>query len=182
MGGAIRAESSPAGTTFWVELDLAEDTVTDLMGSPARDLDAAPPAPRERHRSTVLYVEDNLSNLRLIKYILELRPGVELVPAMQGRLALDLAHAHGAALILLDLHLPDIGGQEVLEQLRADDRTRHIPVVVVSADATPPQMDRLLRAGARAYLTKPLNVREFLSVLDDVLGASSEVAGPAAGT
>jgi PAS domain S-box-containing protein len=181
MGGSIRADSGPGGTTFWVELDLAEDSVTDLMGSPSRAFDTAPQKAAETSRSTVLYVEDNLSNLRLIKYILELRPGVELVPAMQGRLALDLAHAHRVALILLDLHLPDISGQEVLEQLRGDERTRHIPVVVVSADATPPQIERLLRAGARTYLTKPLNVREFLKVLDDSLSTSTEVAGPAAG-
>jgi PAS domain S-box-containing protein len=181
MGGAIWADSGSGGTTFWIELDTAEPAVADLVGSPARAFDAASQTPAAGGRSTVLYVEDNLSNLRLIRYILELRPGVELVPAMQGRLALDLAHAHRVALILLDLHLPDISGQEVLEQLRADERTRHIPVVVVSADATPPQIERLLRAGARAYLTKPLNVREFLTVLDDTLSASPEVAGPGSG-
>jgi signal transduction histidine kinase/CheY-like chemotaxis protein len=169
MGGAIRAESGPQGTTFWVELEIAETAATELLGTGRMPLDARPPGWLERRRGTVLYVEDNLANLRLIRSILELRPGIDLVPATQGRLAFELAHAHRVDLVLLDLNLPDMRGEDVLQRLRADERTRHVPVVVVSADATPRQIDRLRAVGARAYLTKPLDVEEFLSVLDEAL-------------
>ena len=85
----------------------------------------------------MLYVEDNLSNLRLIERILGQRPGVRLLSAMQGRLGWDLARQHLPDLIVLDLHLPDVRGEDVLRWLGDDPRTRGIPVVVLSADATP---------------------------------------------
>jgi CheY-like chemotaxis protein len=88
---------------------------------------------------------------------------------MQGRLGLELGREHQPDLILLDLHLPDIDGDEVLEQLQCDERTAGIPVVMLSADATPRQIERLKAAGAFEYLTKPLNVRRFIAVLDEVL-------------
>jgi CheY-like chemotaxis protein len=127
--------------------------------------DAAAPA------STVLYVEDNLSNLKLIERLITHRPSIKLVATMQGRLGVDLAREHRPDLILLDLHLPDINGDEVLLQLQADEMTRDIPVVMLSADATPRQIERLLSIGARDYLIKPLNVHKFLQVLDGILGA-----------
>ena len=88
---------------------------------------------------------------------------------MQGRLGLELAREHLPALVLLDLHLPDISGDEVLQRLRDDPVTAKIPVVIVSADATPGQIQRLLNAGALAYLTKPIDVAELLGMLDDHL-------------
>ncbi len=87
---------------------------------------------------------------------------------MQGRLGLDLAREHRPDLILLDLHLPDMPGEEFLLRLRAMPETREIPVVVISADATPGQTDRLLASGARGYLTKPVEVKKFLALLDEV--------------
>jgi CheY-like chemotaxis protein len=112
-------------------------------------------------------VEDNLSNLKLVEQIFAGQPQVRLIPAMQGALGLELARLHRPDLILLDLHLPDMGGDTVLERLRADDATRDIPVVVVSADATKGQIRRLLDAGASDYLTKPLDVRRFLEVVNE---------------
>src|SRR5206468_1857105 len=120
-------------------------------------------APAERD-GTVLYVEDNLSNLRLVERTLALRPGVKLIPAMQGRLGLALAQQHRPDLILLDLHLPDISGDQVLRELQGDPGLRQTPVVVLSADATPGQVQRLLAAGVRAYLSKPLDVRQLLAL------------------
>ena len=121
---------------------------------------------------TVLYIEDNLSNLRLVERTIALRPGVKLIPAMQGRLGLALAQQHRPDLILLDLHLPDISGDQVLRALHEDPELSQTPVVVLSADATPGRVQRLLGAGARAYLTKPLDVRQFLVLLDEALPAS----------
>ena len=89
---------------------------------------------------------------------------------MQGRLCLDLTREHHPDLILLDLHLPDIGGAEVLRRLRESPETREIPVVVVSADATPRQIERLRADGARDYLTKPFDVKKFLALVDEILG------------
>ncbi|MPY94530.1 MAG: response regulator [Acidimicrobiia bacterium] len=88
---------------------------------------------------------------------------------MQGRLGLGLAREHRPAVVLLDLHLPDVSGQEVLQRLREDPTTATIPVVILSADATPGQVQRLLASGAAAYLTKPFDVRQLLRVLDDLL-------------
>ena len=88
---------------------------------------------------------------------------------MQGRLGVEIASKHRPDLVLLDLHLPDIPGNEVLRLLREDRRTRAIPVVVISADATRGQVDRLMEAGARAYLTKPLDVAQFLKLVSDIL-------------
>jgi CheY-like chemotaxis protein len=92
---------------------------------------------------------------------------------MQGRLGLDLAREHRPDLILLDLHLPDMTGAEVLDLLGEDPATSDIPVVIISADATPGQIQRLLSAGALEYLTKPLDVRRFLDVVDTTLNGGS---------
>ena len=90
---------------------------------------------------------------------------------MLGRLGLELAAEHRPDLILLDLHLPDIGGDEVLAKLRADERTKDIPVVVLSADATDRSPGPLLETGAEAYLTKPIGVRELLEVVDTFMAS-----------
>jgi len=117
----------------------------------------------------VLYIEDNLSNLRLLERILARRPGVTLLSAMQGSRGIELARDHQPDLIILDLHLPDLPGSDVLARLSADPRTRGIPVVILSADATPGQIKRLLEQGAREYLTKPLDIRQVLALVDDTL-------------
>src|SRR5207302_1214290 len=97
------------------------------------------------------------------------RTGLVLLTAMQGSIGLDLARQHQPDLILLDLHLPDIPGQEVLRHLQSDPRTRDIPVIVISADATPSQIRDLLAMGARAYLTKPIDVSRFFGTIDEAL-------------
>jgi CheY-like chemotaxis protein len=97
------------------------------------------------------------------------QPHIELLTAMQGGLGVELARQHLPDLILLDLHLPDIRGHEVLARLRAEQTTRDIPVVVISADATAGQIKRLMAAGARSYLTKPLDMREFFRVIDETI-------------
>ena len=118
----------------------------------------------------MLYIEDNLSNLRLVERVLSRRPGVRLISAMRPQLGLDLAADHHPDLVLLDLHLPDMPGQEVPRRLRAEPRTAEVPVVILSADARPTLVDQLLAQGARAFLTKPLDVKELLELLDVVAG------------
>jgi signal transduction histidine kinase len=169
MGGSLAADSRVGeGSTFWLELPQASpsDHADDESASP----EAPPPTPVViEHRTKVLYVEDNLSNLRLVERILARRREAELLVAIQGSLALELAAQHQPDLVLLDLHLPDMPGEEVLQRLRADPSTKNIPVVIVSADATPGQIERLLAAGATDYLTKPLDVVAFLTIVDKVL-------------
>ncbi|MFH0945263.1 MAG: ATP-binding protein, partial [Planctomycetota bacterium] len=162
MGGTIGVESTVGvGSRFWVELPETElvaarpEATADLDEEPAAGAAAA---------GTVLYVEDNISNFRLVERVLALRGEVRLIPAMLGGLGLDLAREHRPDLVLLDLHLPDMNGEELLGRLRADPATRHIPVVVLSADATPGQVEQLLAAGARAYLTKPLDIGKLLAL------------------
>ena len=93
---------------------------------------------------------------------------IELITAMQGSVGLELAKQHALDLILLDLHLPDMPGWQVLAHLKGDERTYAIPVVVISADATKRQIKRLLDAGAHTYLTKPLDIVEFFRVIDEI--------------
>jgi CheY-like chemotaxis protein len=131
-------------------------------------------------KRTILYIEDNLSNLTLVEQILTEQPEIELLTAMQGQVGLDLARQHSPDLILLDLHLPDLAGWEVLARLKADEATGRIPVVVISADATARQVERLLDAGARAYLTKPLDVAKFVQVVEKTTKVSNEISQCAA--
>jgi CheY-like chemotaxis protein len=118
----------------------------------------------------VLYIEDDPANFVLVQRILEQRPEVKLLQATRGEIGLTLAETHGPRLILLDLNLPDIHGSEVLRRVQQNAATMHIPVVVISADATASQIERLLSAGARNYVTKPFNIEPFLAVVDEILG------------
>ncbi|MGH8888825.1 MAG: ATP-binding protein [Acidothermaceae bacterium] len=118
---------------------------------------------------TLLYIEDNLTNLQLMQRIVGRRPGIRLLHAFQGRMGLDLARTGHADMVMLDLHLPDMAGIEVLGQLLSDPATADVPVYVVSADATAGQVVRMRAAGAAGYLTKPLDVRRVLALLDSVL-------------
>ncbi len=166
MNGAIGATSTVGqGSTFWVELPQTESPEGLAEAETAR---VETPRPVET-RGVVLYVEDTLSNTRLVERVLKQRPGVRLLSAIQGRLGLELARQHQPQLVLLDLHLPDMSGQDVLRELRGDPRTAAIPVVIVSADASPGQTQRLLAAGAQEFMPKPLDVRKLLDVVDAAL-------------
>jgi PAS domain S-box-containing protein len=165
MGGALALESTGAeGSVFRVDLLGAADPLRAAEDANAPAVVQAP------HRAaTLLYVEDNLANLSLVETILLSRPGWRTIPAMQGQLGVELAREYLPDVVLLDLHLPDIPGDEVLRRLRADPWTAGIPVIVVSADATTASLDRLRTAGADAYLTKPLDVDEFLRSVERFL-------------
>ncbi|MEY2493693.1 MAG: hypothetical protein QOD12_3195 [Verrucomicrobiota bacterium] len=117
----------------------------------------------------VLYIEDDPVNFTLVERILEFRPAVKLLHARTGESGVELAMAHRPKLVLLDLNLPDIHGSEVLRRLQEAPETAKLPVVVLSADATPSQIERLLTAGARNYLTKPFDIDPFLAVVDEMV-------------
>lgn len=117
----------------------------------------------------VLYIEDDLVNFTLVARILEFRPTLKLLHAARGETGVELAQIHHPKVILLDLNLPDMHGSEVLRRLQSDPTTAQTPVVVLSADATPSQIERLLTAGARNYLTKPFDIDPFLAVVDEMV-------------
>jgi CheY-like chemotaxis protein len=174
MGGTLKVESTLGlGTTFTVSLPQAiapEKQLTNLReGNELKDGYSFDVEQPDQNTYTVLCIEDNPSNLRLMEAIFENRPEITLLTAIQGSIGLDLARQHEPDLILLDLNLPDIHGSEVLTRLRQSALTIDIPVVVISADATQNQIERLLTAGAMAYLTKPLDLSQFLRTLDEFL-------------
>src|SRR5207249_5730864 len=139
MGGSIGIECAVGkGSTFWVELPRTKSPLRRPLVH-RKNGDGSETRTKSADRK-ILYIEDNLSNLTLIEEILEERPEIELLSAMQGQVGLDLARQHSPDLILLDLHLPDLPGWEVLSQLRRSETTADIPVVVISADATPSQI------------------------------------------
>jgi CheY-like chemotaxis protein len=165
LGGSIGVESTPGvGSTFWVDLPVTDAPVA------AHAPEEAPTRPAATGAHTLLLVEDNLANLRVVEAVLRRRrPNIELMPAMQGGLAVELATQHLPDLVLLDLHLPDLPGEEVLQRLRADPRTQHLPIVIASADATPGRVRQLRELGADDYLAKPYDVQQFLDVVDRAL-------------
>ena len=169
MGGILGVESTPGeGSTFWFELPRAE---SPLAGD--EQTVEAPKTEPATHTHTLVYVEDNLSNLKLVERILAQRPSIRLLAATQGQAGFDLVREHSPDLVLLDLDLPELGGIDVLARLRRDPAASEIPVIIISADASPGRAERLLTAGARAFLTKPLNVAGFLRVLDAELAKAS---------
>ncbi len=165
MGGSLTfASEMGVGTTFTIELPEGQrvQAATDHLADPSgkRDAESTP-------NFVLLLIEDNLANVQLIQAVLGFRSGVQVITAVQGSSGLELARKHIPNLILLDLHLPDMRGAEVLAALHANPLVRDIPVVVISADATKHQIDLLYEAGASEYLTKPIDVDQFLQVIDN---------------
>ena len=167
MGGKLGVHSEiDRGSTFWVELSRAAAAADDLP----RDMRAPVQRSVESISGTILYIEDNVSNVRLVERLLkQRRPRIRLLHACDGAVGIDMALEHKPDLIFLDLHLPDTPGDEVLRRLWENTRTRDIPVAVLSADATLSQSRRLIAIGAKAYLTKPLDVSKTLALIDERL-------------
>jgi PAS domain S-box-containing protein len=176
MNGEIAVQSEQGvGSTFSLKLRAAKDPSTGpklVVGEEKRVDSTLNPGD-----ITILYIEDNLSNFELMASVFAKRGDVKLIEAMQGGIGLELAREHRPDLVLLDLHLPDIDGDEVLQRLRGDERTKSIPVIIVSADATPHQVERLKHGGAEAYLTKPFNIRELLRVINRALERRAKTPG-----
>ena len=126
---------------------------------------------------SVLYIEDNAINTTLVERILRARPGVTFGSAPDGRTGLDRAERHRPDLVLLDLDLPDIGGEQVLAALRASATTRDIPVIVLSGDTDPALHRRVLAGGAGFFLVKPYEIADLLGAVDGSLCGDS-LEGP----
>jgi CheY-like chemotaxis protein len=169
MGGAIGAESTVGvGSVFWIELNSA----AALQFAAGADEPLAPIQERIQPVTalrTLLYVEDNRANMQLVQQLIERRPDMRLLSAGDGTHGIALARIHQPEVILMDINLPGISGIQALKILREDPVTAHIPVLAISANAMPRDVQKGLEAGFFRYLTKPIKVKEFMAALDTAL-------------
>ena len=175
MDGSIGFSSAVGeGSTFWIELPAA-DTSASIVATTAGPSQPEPvEAPGGTDGFSLLYVEDNPANMRLMEHLISILPHVTLLTASTPRLGLDLARAHRPDIILLDLHLPGMSGYEMLTQLKAMPETRGIPVAALTAAAMPSDIKRGLDAGFFRYLTKPIDVKEFLAAIGECIPLTAE--------
>ena len=174
MNGAIGVESTVGvGSLFWIEFSLTQ--APQLV---ARELEQESRAQlaHDLPLRTLLYVEDNPANLELVEQLIARRPDLRLLSAADGNTGVEFARAHQPAVILMDIHLPGISGVEAMRILRMDPSTAHIPVVALSANAVPRDIEKSLEAGFSNYLTKPIKVNEFMDALDAALTLSKKTS------
>jgi CheY-like chemotaxis protein len=165
MGGIIGAESTVgAGSVFWIELELTSERPAVGGGSPFEPTDPLVHAGAELR--TLLYVEDNPANLMLVEDLIARRPDIRLFTALDGNSGIEIARARRPDLILMDINLPGLSGIRALKILAEDPTTAHIPVIALSANAIPRDIEKGLEAGFFRYLTKPIKVNEFMETLD----------------
>ncbi len=174
MGGAIGVSSEVGvGSVFWVELDASGGPeFTHDHGGPVTALPLLPVTVGPQR--TLLYVEDNPANLQLVEHLVARRSDLRLLTAINGPLGIDLARSAQPDVILMDINLPGMSGMTAMQILRADVATAHIPVVALSANAIPRDVERGLEAGFFRYLTKPIKVLEFMETLDVALDQAQQ--------
>ncbi|MES2759998.1 MAG: PAS domain S-box protein [Pseudomonadota bacterium] len=177
MGGTIGVESAPGvGTEFWVEFAAATKPLLCALAevAPASSAVAPVAAATPSAQRTLLYVEDNPANLALVELLIERRSDLKLLTAINAHLGIVLARACQPDLILMDINLPGMSGFGALKALQNDPATAHIPVMALSANAVPRDIEKGIDAGFFRYLTKPINVVEFMDALDVALHHAAE--------
>jgi PAS domain S-box-containing protein len=175
MGGEIGVESKVGvGSVFWIELagSSAPQLVLDVEDAVMVE-EKGRVESRVFAQRTLLYVEDNPANLALVEQLVARRSDLKLLTAVDGHMGVQLTHAYQPDVVLMDINLPGISGFEALEILRKDPATAHIPVIALSANAVPRDIEKGMEAGFFRYLTKPIKVREFMDALDLALAEAS---------
>jgi PAS domain S-box-containing protein len=176
MEGQIGAESTVGvGSVFWIELTSAAILQASVRSSDPRPIVGIEVLTGERIR-TVLCVEDNPANLMLVASILARRPDIRLLTARDGSSGVEMARVSLPDVILMDINLPGISGIQALKILAENPLTAHIPVIALSANAMPRDIERGLKAGFFRYLTKPIKVLQFMETLDIALKLSTATA------
>ena len=182
MGGTIGADSSVGtGSVFWIDMAVTIAPQLVREGPEPESLERAAATSGAPMR-TLLYVEDNPANLALVEQLVARRPELRLLSAADGNQGLEYALAYQPEVILMDINLPGISGIEVMTILRADVRTAHIPIIALSANAVPRDIEHALEAGFFNYLTKPIKVNQFMDALDVALIFAQSASGRAAPT
>ena len=167
MGGNIGVESSVGvGSVFWIELDATTATLHGAAEPAGGGLALSRPQAAGTPTRTLLCVEDNPANLMLVERLLARRTDLRLLSARDGRRGVEMARMHRPDVVLMDINLPGISGLNALRILAEDPATAHIPVIALSANAMPRDIEKGLRAGFFRYLTKPIKVAEFMATLD----------------
>jgi PAS domain S-box-containing protein len=169
MEGVIGVESTVGvGSVFWIEL-LSTAAPQLAIGGAESTKVARPQVPDTARVRTLLYVEDNPANMKLVEQLIARRPDMRLLTAVNGTLGIESARTSQPEVILMDINLPGISGIEALKILREDPSTAHIPIVALSANAIPRDIEKGLEAGFFRYLAKPIKVHEFMAALDVAL-------------
>ena len=174
MGGVLGVESTAGeGSVFWCELISCAAPELVVESGEAATVDR-PPVPAGARPRTLLYVEDNPANMKLVEQLIARRPDMRLLTAVNGTLGIEVARTTQPTVILMDINLPGISGVEALKVLRIDPATAHIPVVALSANAMPRDIEMGLDAGFFRYLTKPIKIKEFMDTLNTALEFAEE--------
>ena len=174
MGGTIGAESVvDVGSVFWIELErTAAPLLMGLAGAHVAPTAAA--LSGSGQTQTLLYVEDNPANLELVEQLILRRKDLRLLSAADGNLGVEFARSHQPTVILMDINLPGISGIDAMKILRSDPTTAHIPILALSANAAPGDIERGLEAGFFDYITKPIKVSQFMDALNAALAFSQK--------
>jgi PAS domain S-box-containing protein len=180
MGGTIGADSTVGvGSVFWFELSLTSAPLLAVLEAEHATL-MRPQVTDGTSLRTLLYVEDNPANLELVEQLIARRPDLRLLSAGDGNLGVEFARVYQPEVILMDINLPGISGLEAMKILRADPLTAHIPIIAISANALPHDIEKAIKAGFFKYITKPIKVIEFMEALDVALILSRAASDPAA--
>jgi len=174
MGGSIGVQSTlDTGSEFWIELKLAP--APQLVNATEKaETSLVPPLTRGQLRHTLLYVEDNPANLELVEQLIERHNNLRLLSAADADIGIEFARIHQPDVILMDINLPGMNGVEAMKILRADAATAHIPIIALSANAGPGDIERGLQAGFFDYITKPIKVTQFMDSINNALAAAQQ--------
>jgi CheY-like chemotaxis protein len=180
MEGVLGVESTVgAGSVFWVELRSTAAPELAAHGDGSKPAEPMPSGhPAGTRLRTLLYIEDNPANMELVEQLIARRPDFRLITAVNGTLGIEQARACRPEVILMDINLPGLSGIDALTILREDPLTAHIPVVALSANAMPRDIQLGLEVGFFRYLTKPIKVKEFMDTLDVALEFADKPVSP----